>query len=503
MTFPKPVDRLKPNTLAFETMPLVKPTGFREYDARWWFGHPSSPIDPDINLMGVQAVGMGLGTLIGDLGVGPKIVVGHDYRSYSSCIKQALINGLLAAGAHVYDIGLALSPVAYFAQFSLDVPSVAMVTASHNPNGWTGVKMGANRPLTFGPQEMARLKHIVLNGEWKLRTGGSYEFIDGFGEHYIYDLINRPKFKRKIKAVIACGNGTASVFAPHILEKLGVDVVPMDTKLDHSFPNYNPDPEDVKMLNAMGNRVLESGADLALGFDGDGDRCGVVDNHGKAVFADKVGVLLARDLSAVHANRQFVVDIKSTGLFATDPVLKSLEAKTDYYKSGHSYLKQRVQELGALAGFEKSGHFFFGAPIGRGYDDGILAAIAICDLLDRHHDKSMADLRKSLPVTYDSPPLSRYCSDDKKYPVVQKVISQLQNLHKKGHFFAGQKISDFNIVNGVRLMCEDGTWGLIRASSNEPKLVIAVESPISETRKSEMLAALDKVLDGYSEISGQ
>ena len=149
---------LKTNSLAYETVPLVKPTGFREYDARWVLGS-------EINLLGVQALGQGLGTLIREMGKPPQIVVGHDFRSYSLSVKQALTVGLMTAGVEVNDIGLALSPVAYFAQFALDVPCVAMVTASHNENGWTGVKMGAERPLTFGPDEMTRLKEIVLSGK--------------------------------------------------------------------------------------------------------------------------------------------------------------------------------------------------------------------------------------------------------------------------------------------------------------------------------------------------
>src|SRR5262249_28418497 len=153
--FPTPKPELRPNTYAYESEPMVKATGFREYDARWLFGK-------EINLMGVQALGMGLGTLIHELGVRPEIVTGHDFRSYSASIKYALVPGLLAAGCKVHDIGLAVTPMAYFAQFALDVPCVAMVTASHNDNGWTGVKMGANRPLTFGPDEMTRLKEIVL-----------------------------------------------------------------------------------------------------------------------------------------------------------------------------------------------------------------------------------------------------------------------------------------------------------------------------------------------------
>src|SRR5262245_2810146 len=209
--FPIPNPFLKPNTFAYESEPMVKPTGFREYDARWLFG-------TEINLMGVEALGLGLGTLLYEMGVKPEIVTGHDFRSYSASIKMALVTGLMAAGVKVHDIGLAVTPMAYFAQFALDVPCVAMVTASHNDNGWTGVKMGANRPLTFGPDEMTRLKEIVLEGKSKTRDGGGYAFVENFHERYIHDLTNRPKLKRHLKVVAACGNGTAGAFAPQVLE---------------------------------------------------------------------------------------------------------------------------------------------------------------------------------------------------------------------------------------------------------------------------------------------
>ncbi|MBV8567534.1 MAG: phosphomannomutase/phosphoglucomutase, partial [Methylobacteriaceae bacterium] len=393
---PKPSPQLSPNTYDYETRPLVKPTGFREYDARWLF-------EKEINLMGVEALGLGLGTYLREIGIRPQVVTGHDFRAYSASIKYALVTGLMAAGMHVRDIGLALSPMAYFAQFDLDTPAVAMVTASHNDNGWTGVKMGAQRPVTFGPDEMARVRDIVLNAEFRPASGGAYEFIDNFPARYIADLTKRPKLERSLKVVAACGNGTAGAFAPSILAALGCDVVPLDTDLDHSFPHYNPNPEDLKMLHAMAEAVRRSGADIGLGFDGDGDRCGVVDNHGEEIFADKIGVMLARDLSKLHPNATFVVDVKSTGLFATDLVLQAQGAKADYWKTGHSYIKRRVADLDALAGFEKSGHFFFNRPIGRGYDDGLVTAIAILDMLDRNPEKSIADLYGDLPKTWGSP----------------------------------------------------------------------------------------------------
>ncbi len=491
--FPKPKPALSPNTYAYESEPLVKPTGFREYDVRWL-------LEKELNLMGVQALGLGLGTLIHELGVAPQIVTGHDFRAYSASVKTALTTGLMATGCSVHDIGLALTPMAYFAQFALDVPCVAMVTASHNDNGWTGVKMGADRPLTFGPDEINRLKAIVLEARFKLRGGGSYQFIENFPARYIADLTQRVKLKRRLKVVCACGNGTAGAFAPQVLSAIGCEVVPLDCELDYTFPKYNPNTEDMKMLHAMRDEVLRVKADLALGFDGDGDRCGVVDNEGEEIFADKVGVMLARDISAQHKGATFVADVKSTGLFMTDPVLRENGAKADYWKTGHSYMKRRVNEIGAMAGFEKSGHFFFNPPLGRGYDDGLVFALAVCDMLERNPDKSMADLKNALPKTWSSPTMSPHCPDEVKYRVVDEVVTHFEQAKARAEKVAGEPIRDLVTVNGVRVTVADGTWGLVRASSNKPELVVVVESPVSETRMREMFRAIDAVLRTHREV---
>jgi phosphomannomutase/phosphoglucomutase len=464
---------LVPNTFDYEMQPLVKATGFREYDARWLFG-------PEINLLGIQALGLGLGTYIHELGQ-KRIVVGHDFRSYSLSIKQALTIGLVAAGCEVLDIGLSVSPMAYFAQFDLDAPCVAMVTASHNENGWTGVKMGAQRPLTFGPDEMGRLKEIVLKGEWQQRPGGSVTHVAGVAERYIADAASRASLKRPLKVIAACGNGTAGAFAPEALRRMGVaTVIEMDCDLDFTFPKYNPNPEDSVMLHAMADAVRKYDADVALGFDGDGDRCGVVDDEGEEIFADKIGLMLARDLSQLHKDATFVVDVKSTGLFKTDEVLKANGANTVYWKTGHSYIKRKTAELGALAGFEKSGHFFFNPPIGRGYDDGLVAAAAILSMLDRNPDRKLSDLKKALPVAYTSLTMSPHCGDEEKYGVVDDVVREYTEFANAGGTILGRKIVELVTVNGVRVALEDGSWVLVRASSNKPELVVVVESTQSE-----------------------
>jgi phosphomannomutase/phosphoglucomutase len=470
---PLPRADLVPQTPDHENLPLVKATGFREYDARWLFGS-------EINLLGVEALGLGLGTYIHELGQ-KRIVIGHDFRSYSQSIKQALTLGLLAAGCEVLDIGLALSPMAYFAQFDLEAPAVAMVTASHNENGWTGVKMGVSPPLTFGPDEMGRLKEIVLGGLGVARPGGTLTHIPGVAERYIADVSSRISVNRPLKVVCACGNGTAGAFAPEALRRMGVAVVyEMDCELDWSFPRYNPNPEDHEMLKAMGQAVRDFGADLALGFDGDGDRCGVVDDTGEEIFADKIGLMLARDLSGLHPDARFIVDVKSTGLFATDPVLAANGAQTLYWKTGHSYIKRKTAEIGALAGFEKSGHFFFNAPLGRGYDCGLTAAAAILGMLDRNPGKSLSQLKEALPQAWTSLTMSPHCADEAKYGVVEGIVAEYEALARDGGRILGRAITEVITVNGVRVALEDGSWVLVRASSNKPEIVVVVESTRSE-----------------------
>lgn len=489
----KPSQTVSQNTWEFLRDPMITPTGFREYDARWKY-------PDDINLVGITALGLGLGTQMHERGIEPVIAVGNDYREYSLTIKNALMLGLIQAGIQVKDIGPALSPMAYFAQFHLNAPAVAMVTASHNPNGWTGVKMGFERPLTHGPDEMGELRDIVLEGNTIARPGGSYEYVDGVFEAYLDDLVGDFKMTRKLKVVCATGNGTASAFGPKLFERLGVEIVPSHNELDYTFPNYNPNPEDLLMLHDMADAVRASGADFAVGFDGDGDRCGVVDDEGEEIFADKMGVIMAREFAKLHPNAVFVADVKSTGLFASDPQLKAAGATTDYWKTGHSHMKRRVKEINALAGFEKSGHYFFAEPIGRGYDCGLRVAVEICKMMDRNPDLSMSDMRRSLPVTYSSPTMSPYCSDLTKYDVLERLVERLVKLHAAGGSLGGQKIKQVVTVNGARVILENGGWGLVRASSNTPNLVVVCESPESQEQLKAIFKDVDAVVRTEPEV---
>ena len=471
----------------------IDPFGFREYDARWLY-------EKDINQLGIMNLGKGLGTQIvkHTKKNNPRVIVGHDYRSYSEEIKSVLKKGLISTGCFIEDVGLSLSPMVYFAQFNLNADAVAMVTASHNENGWTGVKMGIQKGLTHAPEEMKELKEITLNEKFITGEGKEKEIKD-FHEIYKKDLIDKNRIKKKIKAVVACGNGTAGIFAPDVLKGIGCDVIELDCNLDWTFPKYNPNPEDLKMLHAIAKSVKENNADIGFGFDGDGDRVGVIDNKGNEIFSDKIGLLIARNLSILHNNSKFIVDVKSTGLYTHDKILKDNRCETIYWKTGHSHIKRKVYNEKALAGFEKSGHFFFNQPLGFGYDDGINSAIQVCHLLNSRN-KKMNEIMNELPKTFQSPTMAPFCKDNEKYNVVEDIIDQINEIKNKKIKVDNQEIKEILTVNGIRFSFADGSWGLIRASSNKPSLVVVTESPTSEERKLKIFKFIDDMLQKTGKV---
>ena len=469
---------------------LIDEFGFREYDARWLF--PDS-----INELGIESVGKGFGTQVINKVKNPTVIVGHDYRSYSENVKKNFVKGLLSTGCNVKDIGLCLSPTVYLSQFKLNSDAVAMITASHNENGWTGIKMGIEKGLTHCKDEMSELKDIVLNQKFT-KGEGKFEEVKEFNKVYIEEL-SKTKLKKKLKVVAACGNGTAGIFAPEILRGIGCEVIELDCNLDYTFPRYNPNPEDMEMLHEIAKCVKKNNADVGFGFDGDGDRVGVIDNSGNEIFADKIGLLIARNISNQHKNSKFVVDVKSTGLFTNDEILNKNNCKTIYWKTGHSYIKRKVNEDKAIAGFEKSGHFFFNQPLGYGFDDGINSAIQVCNLLDNQNEK-LDVLIKSLPKTFQSPTMGPFCKDEEKYGVIDEMIDKINKLKDNEFKIKGLKINNILTVNGIRFSLEDGSWGLIRASSNKPSLVVVTESPTSDELKKEIFYFIDKLLQETGKI---
>ena len=354
------------------------------------------------------------------------------------------------------------------------------------------------KSLQFSPEEMKELKDITLNEKFSNGEGNEKQ-IENFQQVYKDDLINGNKINKKLKAVVACGNGTAGVFAPDILRGIGCEVIELDCNLDWTFPKYNPNPEDLEMLHAIAKAVKDNDADIGFGFDGDGDRVGVIDDKGNEIFSDKIGLLIARNLSAIHKNSKFIVDVKSTGLYATDKVLSDNNCETIYWKTGHSHIKRKVNTEKALAGFEKSGHFFFNQPLGFGYDDGINSAIHVCHLLD-NQNKMMSEIINELPNTFQTPTMAPFCKDEEKYQVVEGLVKQIEEIKDNKTKIDDQIITEILTVNGVRFSFEDGSWGLIRASSNKPSLVIVTESPTSDNRKKKIFDFIDNLLQKSGKV---
>ena len=253
------------------------------------------------------------------------------------------------------------------------------------------------------------------------------------------------------------------------------------------------------MLHAIAKVVKENNADIGFGFDGDGDRVGVIDNKGNEIFSDKIGLLIARNLSEKHKNSKFVVDVKSTGLYSKDNILLENNCETIYWKTGHSHIKRKVNTEKALAGFEKSGHFFFNQPLGYGYDDGINSAIHVCHLLD-NQTKKMSEIINELPNTYQTPTMAPFCKDEEKYQVVEELVKQVEEIKKDKIKIDDQIITEVLTVNGVRFSFEDGSWGLIRASSNKPSLVIVTESPTSDDRKKRIFDFINDLLQKTEKV---
>ena len=449
----------------------ISQNGFREYDARWLYPE-------EINKKGLEIFGYSLGKyIIKSKGQGSSVVIGQDYRSYSVEVKYHLAKGLLTSGLKVIDVGLALSPMLYFAQHHLDADSLAMVTASHNENGWTGIKCGIEKSLTFGPDDIKEIKTITENShDFIASNNGSYEFKKGIRDAYLKYLKGTLSVKRNLKIVLACGNGTAGAFAPDLLRSLGCEVIELHCNLDFQFPNYNPNPEDLTMLNDLAKSVKDNNADVGFAFDGDGDRLGVVDNEGNEIFSDKIGLMLAEYLSEKYSSSKFVIDVKSTGLFFNNEILKKNNCTVDMWKTGHSHMKRRVNEINALCGFEKSGHFFIGKPLGLGFDDGLRSASIMIEYLDHHKNESISELYSKLNTSYQSPTMAPFCKDEEKYAVVDEITKRIiQDLDNKTKV-ADSEIVEINTVNGIRFSLSNGSWGLIRASSNKPSLVIVIES---------------------------
>ncbi len=489
------------NSADFFDKPLIKPTGFREYDVRWRL---EGTDQPELNYSGLVVLGKAFGTWLFNHLKGfskdPQVVVGHDFRSYSQNVKNAFCLGLLSAGARVVDVGLLLSPTLYFAQHHLNIPAGAMITASHNENGWTGIKLAQGLSQTFEPKEVKEFRAIVESGTFR-QGAGQYRSVKGIRERYIDDLVSHIGIEHPLKVVVNTGNGTAGLFAPEAFRRAGFEVVEVHTELDWNFPHYNPNPEHIKFLKSIGDAVRKAGADLGVGVDGDGDRLGIVDDRGEEVFSDKVGLLLAQHLipqvQADEEEPKFVIDVKSTYLF--EKMVRPLGAEVIWEKTGHSYIKAAVRREKATAGFERSGHMFFSPPWGRGYDDATLSGLIFASMLSKQ-DQSLSEILAKLPTSYQSPNMQPQVDDTIKYDVVARLQDQYEEEYKKRHRLAGVAMDRLITINGIRVQFADDSWFLVRASSNTPTLVILGESLSTRKRLYEMMDEVFARLKSFPEV---
>jgi len=455
----------------------LKKTMFREYDIR---GRVN---EEELNEKTAEIIAKGFAVFLKKRGL-EETVVGFDAREYSERLKNGFIKGLLSSGIDVIEIGMVISPVLYFSQYFLRIKGGTMITASHNPNGWSGFKLAYDFSTTLLPEDVKEIYEIILSN--KFASGrGDFKKYEGIFEDYKKEVLSKINLKKKLKVVIDCGNGTAGIIAPQILREAGCEVIEQFCDLDFSFPNHEPNPTLIEAQEALSKKVKKEGADIGLGYDGDGDRIGFCDEKGQNVFPDQALIILARQALKEKPGSTIVFDVKGTqGLFED---IESHGGKPVIWKTGHSYIKQKSKEVNAVLGGEGSGHIFYRYGY-YDYDDAIFASLKFLEYLSSQ-DKSFSEIMKTTPQYFKSPTIQVDCADEIKYKIVEKLVEQI----KKD--FGKENVID---INGARVQFPDG-WFLIRASSNLPVLVLGFEAK-TKKRLKEFQIIVKKYLTRHSEI---
>jgi phosphomannomutase/phosphoglucomutase len=486
--------------------PVIGENMFREYDLR----NPMIPmqkgakeVNAGVNTEGMFVLGKAYGTYVQKVLKEKKIAVSCDYREYSKGNAYAFMMGVISTGVDVLDIGVTLTPIMYFSQYYFNLKGGAMVTSSHNDNGWTGLKLAKGLSQTFEPEDIQEYKKLVYSGQF-LEGKGKYEKFEGIKEFYyshIKETVKKHIGKRKLKVVVSGANGGGSLFLSEIIEQLGFKVLKFECELDWNFPKFNPNPENLKFINAIGEFVRKNKADLGVAIDGDGDRFGAVDENGEFIFADRAALFIARYLvQQSQPEQKIVIDVKSTGAFSRDTVLNERKTRIVFAKTGHSYVKAKSREIDALSGFEKSGHFFFRKEFGKGYDDGCMSAAWFTAIMS-NQKKTLSQAIQEQPKSYQSPTMEPSTTNDKvKYEIVDQVTKKFQKMKEKKELFAGKKIKELITINGVRVILENDSWGLIRASSNQPVLVMTAESFSSRREMYDIVEAIQKILSQFKDV---
>ncbi|MDR1943210.1 MAG: phosphomannomutase/phosphoglucomutase [Synergistaceae bacterium] len=429
--------------------PKVPEHIFREYDVR-------GVADTELTSDAVRAIGQAYGTYLSDLGI-YAVTVGGDARLSTPRIKSDVIEGLAMTGVSVIDIGLVASPTFYWSLYHFGVDGGVMVTGSHNPPEFNGLKLAQGKATIWG-DDIKEIFRIISEGRMERSATPGHIRVEDISQPYIDMLISKIKLgPRKLKVVLDSGNGTGGVFAPEFARAIGCDVIELFSEPDGHFPNHHPDPTKRENLPALIKAVAENGADVGIGFDGDSDRIGVVDDKGAMLFGDQLMLLFWKEILPANPGAKVIVEVKSSMIVPEET--EKLGGRPIWWKSGHSLVKAKMREEEALFSGEVSGHMFFADEF-FGFDDAFYAAGRLLRILS-NTDKKLSELIAEMP-SYPSTGETRFtCPDDLKFKVVERVKE-------------GAKDLETITLDGVRIIHENG-WSLLRPSNTQPVLVARCE----------------------------
>lgn len=430
----------------------LNPKIFREYDIRGVVGEDLTPES-------VRVLGLAIGTYYAQRGV-RRITLGRDCRLSSEALRDALLEGLLETGLEVTDVGMVPTPLLYFSIVHLKKDGGVMITASHNPPEFNGFKICVGKDAIWGP-EIQKVREIAEEGRFVKGKGKleRYDVVPAYHDFILKDV----KVERPLKVVVDAGNGTAGVVALPILRDLGCEVNGLYCEPDGRFPNHHPDPTQEENLRDLIAKVKELGADCGIGYDGDGDRIGVVDEEGRIIWGDKLMIIFARDILSRHKGATFIADVKCSQVLFDE--IERLGGRAIMYRTGHSLIKDKMKKEGALLAGEMSGHMFF-ADRYFGFDDAIYASARLLEILSRS-SKKLSELLEDIPPTFATPEIRVDCPDEVKFQVVERLKEKVRGRY------------EFVDIDGVRLKFPDG-WGLVRASNTQPVLVLRFEAQSPE-----------------------
>jgi phosphomannomutase/phosphoglucomutase len=436
---------------------VVNPNIFREYDIR-------GVVEKDLTHDAVEEIGRSFGSEMMQAGH-RQLSLGRDGRLSSPALHDSLIQGLTSTGVEILDIGICPTPILYFSLFELPVQGGVMITGSHNPADFNGFKLCRGRESIYGDAIQAIRKRI--ESKTFVQGKGLVKNYPGIIPQYTKYLEKQFRDAAKgFKVVVDSGNGTAGPVAPDLLRLMGCEVVELYSEMDGRFPNHHPDPTVPENLTDLITRVKAEGAAMGIGFDGDADRLGVVDENGEVIWGDRLLIIFARDILRRHPKATVVSEVKCSQQLFDDVVQRGGQAIM--WKAGHSLIKAKMRETQAVLAGEMSGHFCF-ADRYYGYDDAIYAACRLIEIVAKT-GRPLSQLLADLPKTYSTPEIRVDCPDEIKFKLVEKVKQQLTSPSRR----RGEQVKMID-VDGLRIQFEDG-WGLLRASNTQPVLVLRFEA---------------------------